>query len=270
MLAIRHVSWPKLSGTLGHSIPFQRPPPPLYLSLGSLLILSHHPPFSRLLRENLRLYKSTFARQAVRPFCFPPKPKKIIASTVTLFSFSLWYFLSARLDPVCPYTLSALISPPAAFSFLFYPLVRRLLPICFVSLSLLLLLLPSVFPFHPSDLFMCCGLCDKFWLFWTRFNPSAILLMQFVGILTTLRSLMFLLVLDSFLGIVSMYCLLCVALYVVHRALFLSSRFVHEKLRHCCMRCHSVSFDRLARRSFIAAARERNGQQEIKKRARET
>jgi hypothetical protein len=50
----------------------------------------------------------------------------------------------------------------------------------------------------------------------------------------------------------------------------LSSRFVQEKLRHCCMRCHSVSFDRLARRSFIAAARERNGQQEIKKRARET
>ena len=98
MLAIRHVSWPKLSGTLGHSIPFQRPPPLLYLSLGFLLILSHHPPFSRLLRENLRLYKSTFARQAVRPFCFPPKAKEdhCINSDSFLFLSLILSFSSAR------------------------------------------------------------------------------------------------------------------------------------------------------------------------------
>jgi len=121
VLAIRHVSWPKLSGGghLGHSIP----PPRLFLSLLSpflplLIPFRRHPPIFPVCSGKSTTVQIDFCPRRVRPFCplyffflsFFPETK-IIASTVTVSS---GYFLSGQAAPVCP-SRSYFTAAPLAF-----------------------------------------------------------------------------------------------------------------------------------------------------------
>jgi hypothetical protein len=121
VLAIRHVSWPKLSGGghLGHSIP---PPPSLSLSTIALFAPSYSipPPPSHFPGLLGKIYDGTNRLlPAPRPTILPPllfflsffPETKIIASTVTVSS---GYFLSVQAAPVCP-SRSYFTAAPLAF-----------------------------------------------------------------------------------------------------------------------------------------------------------